>query len=232
VLVVMVIAGLSPGEYRGTVDPATWRYRRGRGQPLAFRRDSNVPQPGVDTMKTPVPARVVAGTPVGVATILSIPAFAVGTVAGARGPADSTISVMALVLGVCGRATQNALARASTRDAPSRPWSYWVIAFGNLNLTLGLAVFVFSSRPCGVAPGFIYIGLGAVCVTLISIVEAGTSSSSETQTSRRVGAPSELNPAGYTGTARITGPACSLRRSNPLHERLPPTARFRDSIKL
>jgi hypothetical protein len=38
VLVVMVIAGLSPAEYGGTVDPATWRYRRGRGQPLAFRR--------------------------------------------------------------------------------------------------------------------------------------------------------------------------------------------------
>jgi hypothetical protein len=173
-----------------------------------------------------------------------------------------------------------------------------VIAFGNLKLTLGLALFVFPSRPYGVAPGFIYIGLGlvcasilskvlllalawrhqfalanwippipiatclvclftaafrfqaeptnsnfftpvrvliglgAVCVTLFSIVEAGTSSSSETQTSRRVGPPSELNPAGHTGTARITGPARSLRRSNPLHERLPPTPRFRDSIKL
>jgi hypothetical protein len=45
-----------------------------------------------------------------------------------------------------------------------------VIAFGNLNLTLGLAVFVFPSRPYGVAPGFIYIGLGLVCASILSKV--------------------------------------------------------------
>jgi uncharacterized membrane protein YoaK (UPF0700 family) len=101
-------------------------------------------------------ARVVAGAPVGVATIVSIPVFvvmlaftnlaavrleatgipslrpllfvqflflagffAMGTVAGTRGRADSAISVTALMLGVCGMATQNALAQASIRGAPS-----------------------------------------------------------------------------------------------------------------
>jgi hypothetical protein len=59
-------------------------------------------------------------------------------------------------------------------------------------------------------PARVLIGLGAVCVTpfsIVSIVEAGTSSSSETQTSRRVGPPSELSRTASTSTARITGPA-------------------------
>lgn len=103
-----------------------------------------------------VAARVVAGAPVGVATILSVPIFvvvlglsnigavrlesagipslrpllvvqfiflagffAVGAAAGTHGSPDSTPAVIALMLGVCGLGTQNALVQASIRGAPS-----------------------------------------------------------------------------------------------------------------
>jgi hypothetical protein len=49
-------------------------------------------------------------------------------------------------------------------------WSYWVIVYATLNLTLGLVVLVFSSRPYAVAPGFILIGLGLVCYSILSKV--------------------------------------------------------------
>ena len=103
-----------------------------------------------------VAARVVTGTPVGVATILSVPVFAVmlglvslavvrlesagissllpllflqfvflagflgaGAVAGTTGSPDSAAAVTALMLGVCGLATQNELVQSSVRGAPS-----------------------------------------------------------------------------------------------------------------
>lgn len=103
-----------------------------------------------------VAAHLVAGTPIGLATILSVPAFvvilglvnltvvrleavgisslqaqllvqlvfvagsfAVGLLAGTHGSRNSAASVTALILGVCGLATQNALVNASIRGAPS-----------------------------------------------------------------------------------------------------------------
>jgi len=103
-----------------------------------------------------VAARVVAGTPVGAATVLSVPVFVVtlglnntaavrlesagipslrpllgvqfvflagfftmGTVAGTHGSPNSVVAVIALMLGVCGLATQNVLVQASIRGAPS-----------------------------------------------------------------------------------------------------------------
>jgi Protein of unknown function (DUF2776) len=45
-----------------------------------------------------------------------------------------------------------------------------VIAFGAINLTLGIVVLVFSSRPYAVAPGFILIGLSLVCFSILSKV--------------------------------------------------------------
>jgi len=45
--------------------------------------------------------------------------FAVGIVAGTHGSAGSPAAVIALMLGVCGLATQNALVQASVRGAPS-----------------------------------------------------------------------------------------------------------------
>jgi uncharacterized membrane protein YoaK (UPF0700 family) len=103
-----------------------------------------------------VAARVVDGTSVGIAAILSVPVFVVmlgvahsvavrleaagipslrpllavqclflagflgmGLVAGTHGPADSGAAVTALLLGVSGLATQNALVLASIRNSPS-----------------------------------------------------------------------------------------------------------------
>lgn len=103
-----------------------------------------------------VAARVVAGTPVGVATILSVPLFVVmlgvvnaavvrlesagvpslrwllavqvvclagffglAVAAGTHGSPDSITAVIALMLGVGGLATQNALVQASIRGTPS-----------------------------------------------------------------------------------------------------------------
>ena len=98
----------------------------------------------------------VAGTPVGVPTVLSVPVFVValglintvavrlesagipslqpllgvqfvflagffatGMIAGTHGSPDSAPAVIALMLGVCGLATQNVLVQASIRAAPS-----------------------------------------------------------------------------------------------------------------
>jgi uncharacterized membrane protein YoaK (UPF0700 family) len=103
-----------------------------------------------------VAARVVAGTPVGLATILSVPVFVImvgvvntasvglvsadipslrpllviqfvflagffgaGMIAGTHGSSNSPAAVIALMLGVCALATQNALAQTSIRGAPS-----------------------------------------------------------------------------------------------------------------
>jgi hypothetical protein len=48
--------------------------------------------------------------------------------------------------------------------------TYIVAGFGTLNLVLGIAVLVSSSRPYAVAPGFVLIGLGLICFSIMSKV--------------------------------------------------------------
>ncbi len=80
------------------------------------------------------------------------------------GLAGICASLIALVATV-DRQTRNVFGQAE-RFA----WSYLVTAFGTINLTLGIAVLLFSSRPYAVAPGFILIGLGLVCFSILAKV--------------------------------------------------------------
>ena len=80
------------------------------------------------------------------------------------GLAGICASVMALVATV-DRQTRNVFG-----EGERFAWSWWVVAFGTLNLILGIVVLVFSSRPYAVAPGFILIGLGLICFSILSKV--------------------------------------------------------------
>jgi hypothetical protein len=81
--------------------------------------------------------------------------------AGLGGVCASLIALVATV----DRQTRNVF-----REGERFAWSYWVIAVGSLNLTLGIVVLAFSSHPYGVAPGFILLGLGLVCSSILSKV--------------------------------------------------------------
>jgi hypothetical protein len=48
--------------------------------------------------------------------------------------------------------------------------TYIVAGFGTLNLVLGIVVLVFSSRPYAVVPGYVLIGLGLICFSILSKV--------------------------------------------------------------
>jgi hypothetical protein len=80
------------------------------------------------------------------------------------GLAGVCASLIALVASV-DRQTRNVFG-----DRERFAWSYWVVGFGTLNLILGIAVLASSSRSDSIAPGFILIGLGLVCSSILSKV--------------------------------------------------------------
>jgi hypothetical protein len=46
--------------------------------------------------------------------------------------------------------------------------TYVIAGFGTLNVVLGIVVLVFSSRPYAAAPGYVLIGLGLICFSIMS----------------------------------------------------------------
>jgi hypothetical protein len=60
--------------------------------------------------------------------------------------------------------------RNAFRDSERFATTYVVAGFATLNIALGIVVLVFSSRPYAVAPGFVLIGLGLICYSIMTKV--------------------------------------------------------------